>query len=114
LETQAVQALAQSALEDLKAQDLVDLDISIMSSIADHMLVATATSNRHARSMADEVSKRAKAEGLFLRMEGEEQGEWILIDLGSVIVHVMQSTARKLYDLESLWKLAPPGELEKE
>lgn len=103
-----LQDLARLALEDLKGQDIVSLDISKMSSIADYMLVVTATSNRHARSLADEVSKRCKEAGYTVRsMEGENQAEWILIDLGDVIVHVMQAAARKLYDLESLWKLSP-------
>lgn len=106
--TPGLKDLAQLALEDIKGQDIVCLDIGRMSSIADHMLVVTATSNRHARSLADEVVKRCKEAGFTVRsMEGENPGDWILIDLGDVIVHVMQAAARKLYDLESLWKLAP-------
>lgn len=103
-----LQDLARAALEDLKGQDLCSLDIADMSSIADYMLVVTATSNRHARSLADEVVKRAKEAGApVLGSEGKDQGEWILIDLGDVIVHVMLAAVRKLYDLESLWKLTP-------
>lgn len=99
--------LAKSALENIKGQDIVLMDISKMSSIADYMLVVTATSNRHARSLSDEVSRRCKEAGYNVRMEGEVPGEWILIDLGDVIVHVMLAATRKLYDLESLWKLTP-------
>jgi len=100
--------LARAALENIKGQDIVLMDISKMSSIADYMLVVTATSNRHARSLSDEVLKRCKEAGFTVRsVEGEVPAEWILIDLGDVIVHVMQASARKLYDLESLWKLAP-------
>lgn len=103
-----LQDLARAALEDLKGQDLCSLDIAEVSSIADVMLVVTATSNRHARSLADEVVKRAKEASVpVLGTEGKEQGEWILIDLGDVIVHVMLAAVRKLYDLESLWKLSP-------
>jgi len=73
-----------------------------------NMLVVTATSSRHARSLADEVVKQCKEAGVSVRgVEGQEQGEWVLIDLGDVLVHVMQAAVRKLYDLESLWKLAP-------
>lgn len=98
--------LAQKALEDLKGQDIVSINISKMSTIADYMIVVTATSSRHAKSMADEVVKRCKAAGAPPRsMEGQETGEWVLIDLGDVIVHVMLASVRKLYDLESLWKI---------
>lgn len=104
----ALQDLAREALENIKGQDIVQLDISKLSSIADYMLVVTATSNRHARSLADEVVKRCKEAGHTVRsVEGEVPAEWILIDLGDVIVHVMQAATRKLYDLESLWKLSP-------
>jgi ribosome-associated protein len=99
--------MALDTLDDLKGQDPVCLDIGNLSSIADYMIVVTGTSNRHVKSMADEVVKRSKAAGYNVRMEGQEQAEWILIDLGDVIVHVMQAAIRKLYDLESLWKLSP-------
>ncbi|HHX82646.1 MAG TPA: ribosome silencing factor [Pseudomonadaceae bacterium] len=100
--------LAAAALEGLKGQELVRMDIAKMSTIADYMLVVTATSSRHARSLADEVVKQCKEAGVSVRgVEGQEQGEWVLIDLGDVLVHVMQAAVRKLYDLESLWKLAP-------
>ncbi len=100
-------ALVIAALEDLKGQDIVSLDISPLTTIADYMVVVTGTSNRHVKSLADEVLKRGKEAGLEVRIEGQEQGEWVLLDLGDVIVHVMQAATRKLYDLESLWKLAP-------
>lgn len=104
----ALQDLAREALENIKGQDIVQLDIGKLSSIADYMLVVTATSNRHARSLADEVVKRCKEAGYTVRsVEGEVPAEWILIDLGDVIVHVMQAATRKLYDLESLWKMSP-------
>ena len=94
----------------MKGQDIVVMDIAKMSSIADYMVVVTGTSNRHVKSMADEAQKRCKEAGLIpVGMEGQEQGEWILLDLGDVIVHVMQAATRKLYDLESLWKLVPTG-----
>ena len=99
--------LALLSLEDMKAQNVVSMNISKMSTIADFMLVVTATSNRHARSLADELVKRCKQAHVRVSMEGEETAEWILIDLGDVIVHVMLAATRKLYDLESLWKFAP-------
>ena len=107
MNSEQLNALVIAALEDLKGQDIASLDISRLSTIADYMVVVTGTSNRHVKSLAGEVSKRGKESGLLVRMEGEDQGEWVLIDLGDVIVHVMQGAIRKLYDLESLWKLAP-------
>lgn len=99
---------AVKAVEDMKGQDVVCLDIEKLSTIADYMIVVTGTSTRHVKSIADEVAKRAKEEGIDVRgMEGAAQAEWILIDLGDVIVHVMQAPIRKLYDLESLWSLSP-------
>ncbi len=98
----------ETAVTDLKGQNIVIMDISKMSSIADYMLVVTGTSNRHVRSLAGEVEKRCKEQGVaILRMEGQDGAEWVLLDLGDVIVHVMQAATRKLYDLESLWKLTP-------
>lgn len=98
---------AAAILEDMKGLDIVSLDIQKLSTIADFMLVVTGTSSRHVKSVADEVSKRGKEAGLNVRMEGQEQAEWILLDLGDVIVHVMQAPVRKLYDLESLWNMSP-------
>lgn len=99
--------LAMLSLEDMKGQDIVSMNISKMSTIADFMLVVTATSSRHSRSLAEDLVKRCKAADVKVRMEGEEQGEWILIDMGDVIAHVMLAATRKLYDLESLWKFLP-------
>ncbi len=99
---------AVKAIEDLKGQDIACLDIQKLSTIADYMLVVTGTSTRHVKSMADEVAKRCKAAGIAVRgVEGTDQAEWVLLDLGDVIVHVMQAPVRKLYDLESLWSMSP-------
>ena len=98
----------ETAVSDMKGQNIVIMDIQKQSSFADYMLVVTGTSNRHVRSIADEVEKRCKAKKVPINgMEGQDGGEWILLDLGDVIVHVMQAATRKLYDLESLWKLSP-------
>lgn len=103
-----VRDLAVKALEDMKGQDIACLDIQKMTTIADYMLVTTGTSSRHVKAMAEEVAERSKAAGLKVRgMEGLEQAEWVLLDLGDVIVHVMQAPVRKLYDLESLWSMSP-------
>lgn len=100
--------LVTATLDDLKAQDVVCLDVAGMTTIADYMVVATGTSTRHVKALADEVARRSKEAGIATRgMEGEQQAEWVLLDLGDVIVHVMQAATRKLYDLESLWNLSP-------
>jgi ribosome-associated protein len=110
LQAERIRKLALDAIEDLKGQNIVCLDIGTMSTFADFMIVVTGTSSRHVKSLAEEVSKRSKEAGVLVRMEGDDQAEWILIDLGDVIVHVMLAPVRQLYDLESLWKLAPAGQ----
>lgn len=108
MNSEQLNTLVVAALEDLKGQDIVSLDIAGLTTIADRMVVVTGTSNRHVKSLADEVLKRCKEAGAAVRgMEGQEQGEWVLLDLGDIIVHCMQAATRKLYDLESLWKMAP-------
>ena len=98
----------ETAVTDMKGQNIVIMDIQKLSTIADYMLVVTGTSSRHVRSIADEVEKRCKEQGVAIRgAEGQDGAEWVLLDLGDVIVHVMQASTRKLYDLESLWKLSP-------
>jgi ribosome-associated protein len=95
--------VAEAAL-DRKAQDLVALDVSELTSYADTLLIATGTSDRHARSIADAIREAATARGEKpLGVEGYEEGRWVLIDLGDVIVHVFQREVREAYDLERLW-----------
>lgn len=102
--------LVQAALDDMKAQNVVTLDVHGITSIADRILIATGGSNRHVKSIADRVIERAKEAGVKpLGVEGMEQSEWVLVDLGDVIVHVMQPATRQFYDLERLWQQAPRG-----
>ncbi len=101
-----LKALAYKSLEDLKGQDIVCLDVKGLTSVCDFMLVVTGTSNRHLKSLTDELSKTVKQSGAKVySMEGQNQSEWILVDLGDIIVHAMLASARKLYDLESLWSI---------
>lgn len=98
--------LAINALEDLKAEDILVLDVKDKTTVTDWVIVATGSSSRHVRSIANNVAVEAKkANATLLGTEGEEDGEWILVDLGDVIVHVMQQQARDFYDLESLWSV---------
>ena len=95
--------VAEAAL-DKKAQDLVALDVSELTSYADTLLIATGTSDRHARSIADAIREAATARGeQVLGVEGYEEARWVLIDLGDVIVHVFLAEVRSAYDLERLW-----------
>src|SRR5437899_1515227 len=98
--------LAVAAIEDLKGFDIRVLDVQALTTITDSMVICTGTSSRHVKSIADNVVDRFKRQGVRARgMEGFEQGEWVLVDLGSLVVHVMQLNARAFYQLEKLWDI---------
>ena len=98
--------IARLALEDLKAVDPVVMDVRSLSSVMDYLVIATGSSSRHVKSLADNVLLKAKAHGLRpLGVEGERIGEWVLVDFGDVVVHVMQPATRSFYDLERLWSV---------
>jgi len=108
MNTDELIALSITALEDLKGVDIVEIDIREKSSIADAMIVATGTSRRHVLSLANSVRQSAKsADNPPLGVEGEDSGDWVLVDLGDVIVHVMASETREFYNLEKLWSVGP-------
>lgn len=97
-------ALALQILEEMKAQDIETLDVRTLTDMVDTMLVCTATSSRHARAMADKLVSGCKAQGVQpLGVEGLESGEWILVDLTDVVVHIMLPETRAFYSLEKLW-----------
>lgn len=103
-------ALAVSALEELKGVDVAVIDITEKSSIADAMLIATGTSQRHVASLADEVVTSAKRAGHPpLGVEGDQRSDWVLVDLGDIIVHVMTAEKRDFYALEKLWSVGSGG-----
>lgn len=92
------------ALDGLKAKDVQEIDVRGKSSVTDLMVVASGTSTRHVKSLADEVVKKAKQAGLPpIGVEGQREAEWVLVDLGDVIVHVMLPRTREFYGLERLW-----------
>ena len=104
-DVQACLKVVHEALEDVKAKDILELDVSSISNVADAIVIASGTSTRHVKALADNVADEARKAGFRpLGVEGERDAEWILIDLGYVVVHVMLPTARKFYDLESLWR----------
>lgn len=96
--------LVLAALEDLKGQSILSCDVHKLTSITDTMVFCTGTSQRHVKSLADNVVMKAKAAQCRpLGMEGEREGEWILIDLGDVVVHIMLAKVRAFYNLEKIW-----------
>ncbi|NUS39368.1 MAG: ribosome silencing factor [Lysobacter sp.] len=104
----------RAALEELKARDAVEIDVRGKSSVTDYMIVASGTSTRHVKSIADEVIRFVKRLDVQpLGVEGEREAEWVLVDLGDVVVHVMLPRVREFYALERLWTVGdqPPEAL---
>lgn len=103
-----IKNLAINALEEMKAKDVVCLDVKPLTSMADYMIVCSGTSNRHVKSIANQVVEDSKKAGHMPGgVEGESGSEWVLVDLTDVIVHVMLPDTRKFYDLEKLWSMSP-------
>ena len=105
----------RAALEELKAKDVVEIDVRGKSSVTDFMVIASGTSTRHVKSIANEVVVFAKTLDIMpLGVEGEREAEWVLVDLGDVVVHVMLPRVREFYALERLWTVGdePPSEID--
>jgi len=101
-----LRALVKETLDDMKADEVVELDVRDKTSVMDYIFVASGTSSRHVKAIASNVVTEAKKAGYKpLGIEGEAEGEWVLADLGDVVVHVMQPQVRAFYDLESLWRV---------
>ncbi len=104
MNTEELEDLVADALEDVKAIDLVRLAVSDFTSVTDYILVCTGRSNRHVRALVDNVVEKSKKSGVLpLGVEGYQGGEWGLVDLGDVVVHVMLQEVRDFYALEKLW-----------
>ena len=104
MQTEAIKKIALKALDELKAENVLVLDVRKYASFTDFMIFASGKSTRHVKSIASEVIETAKKASLpTLGIEGEDVGEWILVDLGDVIVHVMLPDTRQFYELEKLW-----------
>lgn len=108
MQIEALKSLVIHALEDVKARDIAVLDVKDKTSITDYMIIASGTSTRHVKSIADNVVAEARAQGVRpLGAEGGPTSDWILVDLGDIVVHVMMPSAREFYDLERFWQGAP-------
>ena len=106
-----VAQVVAGALDDLKALDVSLLDVRHLTTVTDTMIVASGRSDRHVRAIADAVVEKCKKEGHRpIGVEGKNVGEWVLVDLGDVVVHVMLPRAREFYNLEKLWDLSERDE----
>lgn len=108
MDIRKLQKLAVTALEDVKAKDIEVINTSKITPLFDRVIIATGDSNRQVVALARSVHDKIKeAGGQVVGMEGEESGEWVLVDLGDIVVHVMQPAVRAYYNLEELWQTVP-------
>ncbi len=104
MELAELRQIVVDALEELKGNDLVTLDVRPLTDIVDLMIIVSGTSNRHVRSLVQHIVDKVKDVGVEpLGVEGQQPGDWVLVDLTDIVVHVMLPSAREFYDLESLW-----------
>jgi ribosome-associated protein len=110
MDVEAIKTAVVEALEEIKASDIMVLDVRKMTSLFDYMIVASAESTRQTKALANNVQDKIRHLGARVYgIEGEQTGEWVLVDLGDVIVHVMQPAVRAYYNLEQLWGGRPPA-----
>ena len=108
MDIRKLQKLAVAALEDIKAKDIEVINTTKVSSMFDRVIIATGDSNRQVKALAKSVHDKVReAGGIVIGIEGEDTGEWVLVDLGDIVVHVMQPAVRAYYNLEELWKVTP-------
>ena len=106
MESEQLKSLVTDALSELKAVDVAVIDVAEVSGFTDYMVIAGGTSSRHVKALADNLVRCCRNAGIRpLGVEGERVAEWILIDLGDVVVHIMLPEIRDFYNLEKLWRL---------
>jgi ribosome-associated protein len=109
MDIRKMEKAAVAALEDIKARDIVVLKVGHLSSLFERIVIASADSTRQVKALADNVREKLKAQGYpVLSVEGEDSGEWVLVDLGAIVVHVMQPSVRQYYNLEEPWDHPEP------
>ena len=109
MEAEALKKVVIDALDDLKAVNTVSIDVSALTDVMDLMVITSGTSSRHVKSLASNVGVEAKKLGVHpIGIEGSDAGEWVLVDFGDIVVHVMQPATRDFYDLERLWTHPEP------
>ena len=110
MEAETLKKVVLDALDDLKAVNPVTLDVAALTDVMDYLVIASGTSNRHVKSLANNVCMEAKKQGMRpIGVEGDDAGEWVLVDFGDVDVHVMLPATRDFYDLERLWVNPTPA-----
>lgn len=111
MQPEALRDLVTTALQDMKGVDIRVLDVRGMTALTDFMVIASGTSDRHVKSLARHVQDEARRAGVKpMGVEGETEGEWVLVDLRDVVVHVMRPQVRDFYNLEKLWSVTPGAE----
>jgi len=106
MKTDTLQKIALDALEDLKGINITAINVRELTSVTDVMIICTGRSTRHVKSLAENVVKEAKKHhASYIRMEGQREGEWVIVDLNDIVVHVMLAETRELYKLEDLWEI---------
>jgi len=104
MESEQLTQFVIAALDDMKAINTITLDVTALTDVMDYMVISSGSSNRHVKSLASNVSVEAKKQSVApIGTEGEDAGEWVLVDFGDVVVHVMLPATRAYYDLERLW-----------
>jgi ribosome-associated protein len=110
MDIHTLQDIVVAALEDIKAKDIEVIDTSRLTALFERIVIASADSNRQTRALARNVQDKVKAAGgEVVSVEGEESGEWVLVDLGDMVVHIMQPAIRSYYNLEELWTHSAPA-----
>lgn len=115
MEINALLEIIRATLDDKKGQNITIIDVIGRTSITDYMVVVTGTSNRHLKSLSDYVIEKVReTAGLKpLGVEGDQGSDWVLLDLGDIIVHIMTEQSREYYQLEKLWSVPAPAETQK-
>jgi len=108
MDIRKLQKIVVNALEDIKGKDIEVINTTKLTSLFDRLVIATGDSNRQVKALARNVQDKVReAGGEIVSVEGEDAGEWVLVDIGDVVVHVMQPQVRQYYNLEELWQVTP-------